>query len=296
MPNSLKGSEYLYNNPKARAEDMMNAFKDKEIKAIISNIGGEETIRILPFIEYDVIKNNPKILLGFSDTTINHFMCYKAGLISYYGPSVLTDFSENVQMHDYTVNSVIRTLFKSDPIGEIVPNTYWTDEFLPWENVENNNIKRKLNEDTKGYELLQGKGSVEGKLIGGCVEVLDWIRGTELWPSEKEWENSILFLETSEEKPKPSDLRFILRSLVTMGVFKLINGTIVGKPCGEEYYEEYKEEYIRIAKEAGREDMPILYNMNFGHNAPFAILPYGVSCKIDCETKRFFIIENGVED
>ena len=81
MPNTLKGIEYLREYPEKRAEDLMAAFKDKSIKAIICAIGGEETIRILPYIDYDVIKNNPKIFSGFSDTTANHLMLYKTGLI-----------------------------------------------------------------------------------------------------------------------------------------------------------------------------------------------------------------------
>ena len=86
MPNSLKGSEYLDKHPEARAEDLMNAFKNKEIKAIFSNIGGDDTLRLLPYIDFDVIKNNPKIFMGYSDTTVNHFMCYKACLL-YTSPS-----------------------------------------------------------------------------------------------------------------------------------------------------------------------------------------------------------------
>ena len=83
MPNTLKGIEYLYEHPEKRAEDLMKAFKDKTIKAIICAIGGDDTIRLLPYIDYNVIKENPKIFMGFSDTTANHLMMYKAGLVSY---------------------------------------------------------------------------------------------------------------------------------------------------------------------------------------------------------------------
>ena len=89
MKNTLKGIKYLYEHPEKRAEDLMEAFKDKSIKAIICAIGGDDTIRLLPYIDYDVIKNNPKIFMGFSDTTANHLMMYKAGLVSYYGPCFL---------------------------------------------------------------------------------------------------------------------------------------------------------------------------------------------------------------
>ncbi len=294
MSNSLKGSKYLSNNPEARAEDMMNAFKNKEIKAIFSNIGGDDTLRLLPYIDFDVIKNNPKIFMGYSDTTVNHFMCYKAGLTSYYGPSVLAEFAENVEMHDYTIKWIKKVLFNNKIIGEIESSNYWTSQMLPWEDKENSKIKRELNKEKRGYELLQGNGIVNGKLIGGCIEVLDWLRGTILWPDLEEWENKILFLETSEEKPTPIEMRRYLRSLNAIGIFKKINALIVGKPQDEKYYEQYKEEYLKVIRaEAKRDDLPIMYNMNFGHTAPIFILPYGVKAEIDCDNNKFRINEAG---
>lgn len=294
MSNSLKGSKYLSNNPEARAEDMMNAFKNKEIKAIFSNIGGDDTLRLLPYIDFDVIKNNPKIFMGYSDTTVNHFMCYKAGLTSYYGPSVLAEFAENVEMHDYTIKWIKKVLFNNKIIGEIESSNYWTSQMLPWEDKENSKIKRELNKEKRGYELLQGNGIVNGELIGGCIEVLDWLRGTILWPDLEEWENKILFLETSEEKPTPIEMRRYLRSLNAIGIFKKINALIVGKPQDEKYYEQYKEEYLKVIRaEAKRDDLPIMYNMNFGHTAPIFILPYGVKAEIDCDNNKFRINEAG---
>lgn len=297
MPNSLKGSKYLSNNPKARAEDMMNAFKNKEIKAIFSNIGGDDTLRLLPYIDFDVIKNNPKIFMGYSDTTVNHFMCYKAGLTSYYGPSVLAEFAENVEMHDYTVKWIKKVLFNNKTIGEIESSNYWTSHMLPWENRENSKIKRELNKEKRGYELLQGEGVVKGELIGGCIEVLDWLRGTILWPDLEAWENKILFLETSEEKPTPIEIRRYLRSLDAIGIFEKLNALIIAKPQAEKYYEEYKGEYLKVVRdEAKRDDLPIMYNMNFGHTAPMFILPYGVEAEIDCDNNKFRINEAGTSE
>jgi len=273
---------------------MMNAFKNKEIKAIFSNIGGDDTLRLLPYIDFDVIKNNPKIFMGYSDTTVNHFMCYKAGLTSYYGPSVLAEFAENVEMHDYTVKWIKKVLFNNKTIGEIESSNYWTSQMLPWENRENSKIKRELNKEKRGYELLQGEGVVKGELIGGCIEVLDWLRGTILWPDLEAWENKILFLETSEEKPTPIEIRRYLSSLDAIGIFERLNALIIAKPQAEKYYEEYKEEYLKVIRdEAKRDDLPIMYNMNFGHTAPMFILPYGVEAEIDCDNNKFRINEAG---
>jgi muramoyltetrapeptide carboxypeptidase LdcA involved in peptidoglycan recycling len=93
---------YLYNHPEKRAEDLMMAFKKPSIKTIFSCIGGDESVRILPYIDYEVIKNNPKIFVGYFDTTVTHFICLKAGVSSFYGPSILAEFVENVEMFDYT--------------------------------------------------------------------------------------------------------------------------------------------------------------------------------------------------
>ena len=82
MPNALKGIDYLYRHPEARAQDLMDAFRDPSIKAVFNAIGGDDTIRLLPYIDFEVLRNNPKIFTGFSDSTTNHFMMHKAGLVS----------------------------------------------------------------------------------------------------------------------------------------------------------------------------------------------------------------------
>src|SRR5699024_7342219 len=114
-----KGEDFLYEHPQARAEDLMTAFKDKSIKGIIANIGGEESIRLLPYIDFDVIRHNPKIFMGYSDVTVSHFICYKAGISSFYGPAILTDFAENIAMDPYTIEMINRILFSSEVIGDI---------------------------------------------------------------------------------------------------------------------------------------------------------------------------------
>ncbi len=293
MPNSLKGADYLYEHPEARAQDLMDAFKDESIKGIFATIGGNESIRLLPHIDFEVIRQNPKVFMGYSDITISHLFCHKAGLSSFYGPAIMTDFAENVEMIPYTVDMVKRTLFSNEAIGEVKPAEMWTSEFLEW--AEENKNKQRQMQRNSGYEILQGNGAVEGRLIGGCIEVLEFAKGTVLWPEEKYWENSILFFETSEEKPAPGMLKYWLRNYAAQGILQQANGMVFGKPQDEEYYEEYKEEILTVMKEYGLENLPILYNANFGHTEPKFILPYGALVEIDCENGRFSILESGVE-
>lgn len=292
MSYTLAGSQNAYNHPAARAEDMMAAFADPTIKGIFSCIGGEETIRLLPYIDFDVIHSNPKIFMGYSDTTANHFMCYKAGVSSVYGPAILSDFAENITMPEYTVKAIQKTLFSREAIGRIEPSRSWTAEYLPWV-IENKNTARKF-VPNKGYELLQGNGKVTGPLIGGCIEVIDWLRGTELFPAIEDFKGAILFLETSEETPMPRNIRYMLRSLGAMGILSIINGIVFGKPYGEKYYEEYKIDIKKVLTEYGRDNLPVLYNLNFGHCEPKCCIPYGATAEIDCDHVSFSILESGV--
>ncbi|WP_093276319.1 S66 peptidase family protein [Psychrobacillus sp. OK032] len=293
MPNSLKGANYLYENPKARAEDLMNAFKDSSIKGIISNIGGSESIRLLPYIDFDIIRSNPKIFIGYSDSTITHLLCHKAGISSFYGPSILMDFAENVEMHAYTVEALKKTLFTNEVIGEIKPALEWTSDRLEWIE-ENKHTKRKMYSN-KGYEVLQGNGIVQGTLIGGCIEVLEFAKGTSLWPNEAYWKDSILFFETSEEMPEPTYIEYWLRNYGAQGILQKAKGIIFGKPLKEKYYKEYKESILKIMKELDLTNLPILYNLNFGHTEPKFVLPYGALAEIDCVNGTFSILESGVE-
>ena len=160
MKNALKGIEYLYNHPEKRAEDFMEAILDKDIKGIICNIGGDDTIRLLPYIDFKAIANNPKVFMGYSDTTINHFMMQKAGVVSYYGPAVMTDFAENNNMHTYTLKYINEVLLENSEDIVIKSSDKWTSEYLDWAIEENDNIPRKMNEEKYGYEVLQGKRNI----------------------------------------------------------------------------------------------------------------------------------------
>lgn len=291
--NALNGIDDLYHHPEKRAQDLMEAFSNPEIKGIFSCIGGYESIRMLPFIDFDVISSNPKIFMGYSDTTITHLICHKAGITSYYGPAVLVEFAENVEMHDYTKKWVEKALFSEGPIGRVEASDYWTGEYLPWE-IKNKDTQRKL-EPSSGYELLQGSGDgkpVQGRLLGGCIEVLEMAKGTSIWPSIEEWRDSILFFETSEDMPSPVLFEAWLRYYGSQGILQVAKGILFGKPYENKYYNEYKEAIQKVViQELGLKNLPILLNMNFGHTAPMTIIPYGYMAEIDPSEVRFSILE-----
>ncbi|KAA1040330.1 S66 family peptidase [Macrococcus equipercicus] len=294
MPHALKGTDYIYHHPEKRAEDLHNALKDPAVKAIICAIGGNESIRLLPYIDFETIKTNPKIFTGYSDSTIGHLMFYLSGVSSSYGPALLTDFAENIAMDDYTVASIHQTWFSSKVIGEIMTSSTVREVGLKWTPENQFTARRQL--PNNSYEVISGQGIVQGHLIGGCIESLSDLRGTSLFPELHHFEGAILFLETSEEYISAETLESYLRTFAVMGIMDKVNGIIVGRPQNGVFYEAYKEVYQLIMKECQCDHKPILYNASFGHNEPKFILPYGLQAEINAYEKNFTILENAVID
>ena len=116
--------------------------------------------------------------------------------------------------------------------------------------------------------------------------------GTAVWPSKEEWTGKIMFLETSEDDPSCDYLTWYLRNLAAQELFDVIRGVIVGKPARRSKYEPYKEVYRKvIGFEAGHLELPILYNVNFGHAEPIGVLPIGVNCRLDTDRKTLTLLE-----
>ena len=294
MPHALKGSEFVYAHPELRAKDLMEAFSDPSIKGIFCAIGGDDSIRLLPYIDYDIIRNNPKMFMGYSDTTVSHFMMNKAGVVSYYGPSVMAEFGEYVRMFDYTENAVKNILFNDSKGYEIPSCEYWSDDHVSW-SEENMDHKRETRPEEHHYEVLSGSGIITGELAGGCLDVFPMIVGTEIWPEADEWNGKILLVETSEDKPEPALVKFYLRNLGAQGILNRINGIVVGKPMDEQFYEEYKEVYRIVLNEFNCRDLPVIYNINIGHAAPTGVLPLGIKYEIDLDNKIIRLLESATK-
>ncbi len=299
MPHTCANAEEIYNHPEKRAADLMQAFADPKIKAIISSIGGDDSIRMIPYLDLDVIKNNPKIFMGYSDTTISHFACLTAGLRSFYGPAIMAGFGENGGLFPYMQESVRKTLFSSEPIGEIIAHQDgWTAEMLSWAEPENQNKKRPLN-PSQGTKVIQGSGKASGHLIGGCVEVLEMLKGTPLWPSNDTWDGAILFLEVSEDLPPVSQFTYFMRNYAATGVLERLTGIIMGRPPFSsdklDQLETYDDALYKVVHhEAGLTNLPIMTQMDFGHTDPMFVIPFGATGLINCDKNTFSILDSSV--
>lgn len=307
MPNTLRGIEYLEEHPEKRAEDLIKVFEDDSIKGVICAIGGDDTYKTLPYLmenrEFiNLVRAKPKLFTGFSDTTINHFMFNRLGIVTYYGMSFIPDIGEiNNQMLPYTEKYFKYYLENSEEFKLIYPSEVWCEERKDF-SVSSVGTNRVCHTDKKGYELLQGKSVFEGKLLGGCIDsIYDMltpythkdepgiIKKYGIFPSLKDWKGKIIFLETSEIKEKPERVREMLLKLKQIGVFTVVNGILFGKPQDEIFYEEYKQILIEVVND---KEVPIVYNVNFGHATPRCILPIGVKVKVDTTNQEIVILED----
>lgn len=307
MKNSLCSPQELYNAPQLRLDDLIEAFLNPEIKAILCNIGGSDTIRLLRYMNekhFKIIKNNPKIFLGMSDTTTNHFMCFKAGLSSFYSPSTMFGYAENGGIPNVIVESTRKTLFATDKIGILNESKEFVVEKVEWD--DKNSVERQRIASSP-WRYIQGNKIAKGKLLGGCMEVLNMINGTSLWPNIEEWNDTILFIETSEEMPNSDQLLYFLRNMGAQGILNRIKGILFARPGGEfkldeetqkkkwlDGYLAFDEVILKACKEYDCSDICVVTNMDFGHTVPQLILPIGAMTEIDPKNKRVSIVENAV--
>ena len=297
MEHACKGLKYISEHPEDRAKDLLHAFQDDSIDMILCAIGGDDTYRLLPYLfEHDELKNvvKDKIFLGFSDTTFNHFMLHKVGLNTFYGQAFLPDVCElDEEMLPYTEKYFLE-LLETGTIHEITPSDVWYEERSDY-SAEAVGTKRIMHAN-QGFELLQGSGVFQGKILGGCIDSLydifdatrlcdsvELCRKYDLFPSLEDWKGKILLLESSEEQPTPEKYRHMIEALKNTGIFDVIHGILVGKPMDEMYTKEYQEILIDVVNNP---NLPIVWNLNVGHATPRAIVPFGVMARVDVEKQK----------
>ena len=302
MPHALKGTDYVKAHPEDRAADLLSALTDPEIDLILCAIGGDDTYRLLPFLfDGGALRKAAvyKPFLGFSDTTIDHFMLHKVGLPTFYGQAFLPDLCElGPEMLPYT-RRYFEELIETGTVREVVPSDVWYGERTSF-GPEQLGLPRTARPD-RGFELLQGPPVFSGPILGGCIDsIYDMFAGERyadmpvlcqkygLFPSPEDWRGRILLLESSEEQPSPEKYRGALRYLKAAGVFTAVNGVLVGKPMDEKYDAEYKR---ALTEEIGDPALPVLCNINIGHASPRCILPFGVKATVDAEAQRIVFCE-----
>lgn len=273
FPTCYSKHGYLSAPDEKRAEDVNNAFADESIKGIVCLRGGYGTMRILNLLDYDMIRKNPKIFMGYSDITGLHAAFNRiCRMVTYHGPMALSSFAKvkgnKVKFEKYTYESLRKNLFTNEAPG--------------------------LVENPKGeaMESLVG-GKAEGEIIGGNLSLLAATLGS---PYEVDAKGKILFIEDIGEPLYKIDR--MLTSLALAGKFKDCAGVILGTwiDCLQQGSDE--EDTDSHLKEVFKEiiapfSKPVIANFKAGHNFPQPTLAFGTKVIMDADKKEIIFIESG---
>jgi muramoyltetrapeptide carboxypeptidase LdcA involved in peptidoglycan recycling len=260
---------------KSRVADLHKAFLDKKVKAVFTVMGGFNCNQLLKYLDWNIIKNNPKIFIGYSDTTaLQNAIFAKTGLVTYSGPAWST-FGQKLHF-DYTMDSFKKCLMADEPV-EIAPSKEWTDDAWYMDQDKRNPIKND------GW-LVINKGKASGTILGANLCTFNLLQGTEYMPSLK---NSILFLE-DDDTSKYVDFDRNLQSLIHLPDFKGVRGIVIGR--FQKNTEMTNDKLIQIIKtKAELKNMPVIANVDFGHTSPIITFPIGGEVCMDANKKSIVI-------
>jgi len=250
----------------SRVEDLHEAFADSTIKAVITVIGGFNSNQLLRYIDWSLIKNNPKIFCGYSDiTALNNAILAKTGLITYSGPHY-SSCGQKLYL-DHTINYFKKCLF-SEASFEVEPSSEWSDD--PWYSDQNN--RQLIN--NSGYVVIN-EGEAEGTILGGNLCTFNLLQGTEYWP---ELQDSVLFIEDDEDS-QPYTFDRDLQSLIHQPAFKGVKGIVIGRfQKASKMTDQLLSQIIKSKAEL--EHIPVIANADFGHTDPKITFPVGGSVKV----------------
>lgn len=258
-----------------RVSDLHDAFTDKNVKAILTVIGGYNVNQILDEIDYNLIKNNPKILCGFSDiTALTNAIYAKTGLITYSG----VHFSSFGMKYGFEYSlEYFKKMFLENEWIQIDSSKEWSNDSW-FSNQENRNFEKN-----EGMQIIT-EGKAKGKIIGGNLCTLNLLQGTEYMP---DIDNSILFIEDDGLVGKEFVREFDrdLQSLLHSAKHKNIKGIVIGR--AEKVSEMNYEKWVNILKTKKQlKNIPIIINANFGHTTPIFTFPVGGKAKLLIENNK----------
>jgi muramoyltetrapeptide carboxypeptidase len=282
---NLTGKHDFYRSGsiKQRADELNDLIRNPKIKCIMSTIGGMNSNSILPFINYDEFKRNPKIIIGYSDVTAILLAIYaQTGISTYYGPALVASFGELPPFVDSTYKYFEDITIVETKIPHVFETPeYWTDERINWETQDRSKEERE-NQWITVYE-----GTARGRVIGGNLNTIQGIWGSKYMPEIKY--GDILFIEDSLKDAATIERGFSF--LKVNGVFDRISGIILGK---HELFDDLntgRKPYEILLEVLGNKKLPFIADFDCCHTHPMLTLPIGCEVELDATNKKVTIVQ-----
>lgn len=278
------GTNYVSGTEEERLSDIYDMFSDSKVKMIMCGIGGNHSNQIIKNLDYELVKNNPKIFIGYSDITVLHYALNTQGnLVTYYGPCAATQFGESPSIFDYTLKSFKENFIDADikTKKEIIASQNWTDEFLNW--FEKKDLERaRILVNNDGFKWLR-VGNATGKALPACIMAINRLAGTKYWINAK---NKILFLDVliAPGELDESLVDAYLHDLKNLDVFEEITGLVISRLHG--FNNAQKERLYENILKICPPRYPIIAEFDIGHTDPILTIPYDIDVEIIGQYKK----------
>lgn len=277
--------------PAERATDIHAAFADPDIKAVIASIGGDDQITVLPYLDRDLLRANPKPFLGYSDNTNLLLFLRNLGIVGYHGGSVMVEFGRPGAMHPMTADSLRAALFTSGEFELASPSAYG-DVTRSWDDPSTFEAEPEM-EPAEGRHWHNGDRVVEGISWGGNLEVVSWLLMADrmIRPVDA-YAGDVLFLETSEDMPSAQEVYWILRCMGERGLLRQFPALLMGrakswsfenrfgKQAKERFALDQREAVLRALHEYAPDTMAV-FDVDLGHTDPQLVIPVGGRIRVD---------------
>jgi muramoyltetrapeptide carboxypeptidase LdcA involved in peptidoglycan recycling len=282
--------------PADRAADLMAAWADPSIRAVFATIGGDDQITVLPYLDPEVFRADPKPFFGFSDNTNLLNWLWFHGIPAFHGGSTMVHLARGAGIDPEHLTSLRTALFEKTEL-EIHPVAEFCEEEFGWDKPEAL-TRSSPSVPSPGRFWHQPDRVVTGPSWGGCLEILHWNLAAGRWihPAER-YAGSVLLLETSEEMPSAKEVFTMLRNAGERGLLRQFpavlvataKGTVFFDPKPPEWRDAYREEQraavLQVMAMYHPEAM-VVFGVDFGHTSPQWVLPYGGRITVDGPARR----------
>ncbi|GAA5016612.1 S66 peptidase family protein [Kitasatospora paranensis] len=285
--------------PQERAADLHAAFADPTVRAVVASIGGDDQITVLPHLDADLIRANPKPFFGYSDNTNLLAYLRELGIVGFHGGSVMVQLGRPGALHPVTADSLRAALFTPGPY-ELTEPVEFNDIERDWQDPAGLDTPPGM-QPAPGWTWHRPDRVVEGPSWGGNLEILGWLMMADRAVAAPEtYRGGVLFLETSEELPSADEVFRTLRNMGERGLLAQFPALLMGRakawsfgaPNGPEQREAYRtaqrEAVLRVLAVYAPDTMAV-FDVDLGHTDPQVVIPYGGTVRVDGPARRITV-------